>query len=455
MRIDRQTLQDLDIFGSAAGGQSLFDLLDHTRTTGGRARLRRRFRQPSSDASEIIDTQRAVRFMLDHPTVFGALPDEPTLKEVERYLHSSFTTTPGSSAAGRLAGAAWHRLRYPDLFQALDRGVKVTVDLLRSMSAFTSGLGSVDAPALIWWLVEPITTLLEAPEVWRLGLDARTRRISAADVLGFDHLLRERFGPSIERIIEAVHELDALRSMAVATATHGLAFPSVMAEEGPTRDAKPLLRIEGLFHPFVSDPVRNDFRLDSNRTLVFLTGPNMAGKTTYLKSCALCVYFAHLGMGVPAVRMDLSPFDALFSSINTVDSVRLGYSYFFSEVRRVKEAAALLANGQRTLAVFDELFKGTNVRDAYDASSAVVTGFARCQTSVVLIASHLVELAEELASLGSVQLRSFEADMRGGEPAYDYALRDGSSSQRLGMVLLESEGVLALLRRLDLHAGRA
>lgn len=171
----------------------------------------------------------------------------------------------------------------------------------------------------------------------------------------------------------------------------------------------------------------------------------MAGKTTYMRACALCVYLAHLGIGVPASQMALVPFQALLSSLSTGDNVQLGYSYFFSEVRRIKTAVQLVAERRRSFLVLDELFKGTNVHDAIEATEAVVAGLAAKENALCIVSSHLVELAPKLEATGAVQFQYFDADVSGEAPRYDFRLKSGVSTQRLGMEILEREGVLDLL----------
>ncbi|HEX2188288.1 MAG TPA: hypothetical protein VHG51_05285 [Longimicrobiaceae bacterium] len=112
----------------------------------------------------------------------------------------------------------------------------------------------------------------------------------------------------------------------------------------------------------------------------------------------------------------------------------------------MKEAALLLREGKRMFMVLDEMFRGTNVRDAHDATRAVVAAFARSRNGLFLVSSHLAELAEDFAPVPSIQLRCFDAEIRDGSPAYDYTLKDGFSTQRLGLLLLEQERVLDLLR---------
>jgi DNA mismatch repair ATPase MutS len=171
----------------------------------------------------------------------------------------------------------------------------------------------------------------------------------------------------------------------------------------------------------------------------------MAGKTTYLRACGIACYLAHLGMGVPARSYRFSPCDSLFSAIALVDSIRDGISFFRAEALRMKAIASALAEGRHVFAVLDEPFMGTNVKDALDASRAVLSRLAVLPGNVFLVSSHLIELGEALQHSSSVTCFRFEANDQGGRLQFDYHLRPGISSQRLGMRVLEEEGVFALL----------
>jgi len=112
---------------------------------------------------------------------------------------------------------------------------------------------------------------------------------------------------------------------------------------------------------------------------------------------------------------------------------------------RVREVATVLVEGRRILALFDEVFKGTNVKDALDASSMVVKGFSRARRSGFVFASHLTELAEDLQEEASVRFVHFDGEVENGRARYEFRLKPGVSSQRLGLHLLRQEGVPDLL----------
>jgi DNA mismatch repair ATPase MutS len=192
--------------------------------------------------------------------------------------------------------------------------------------------------------------------------------------------------------------------------------------------------------------VPNDLSLDRERSFLFLTGPNMAGKTTFMKALGSAVYLAHVGMSVPARRLVVGGLDTVTSSLHVEDNLERGHSFFYSEVRRVKEVAASLQAGRRQLVLFDELFKGTNVKDAIDGSSLVIEGLLRWSSSLFVLSSHLIELEESLAPHPRIRFFSFESAVEEGRPRFSYRLRPGVSRERLGMLILENEGIPALLR---------
>ena len=437
--IDRQTLRDLEIFDPLAGGGGLFARLDRTLTSGGKARLRRHFLQPPSDAAAIVATQDAVRFLVQHPTALAAFPDAEQLKGVERYRHSSYETSRFSKRIALAADGLWSRVRDVAEQRDIEGGVIATVGFLRSMTLLAADLRDAGSPPMIGRVADQIREIAGGSSMARLALEEGTQRIRLWEVRALDRLLRDQLQSDIDQLMECVHQLDALRSMALATRAQGWVFPTLLAAE------RPVVRIRAVRHPLLDPAIPNDLDLGDPKRTVFLTGPNMAGKTTYLKACALAVYLAHLGMGVPAAAMELTPMEALFASINTSDNLRVGYSYFHAEVQRVKEAAQLLRGGKRALIVFDEVFKGTNVHDARDASTLVIRGFSRFPNGASIISSHLVELANELEVTGAVQFHCFDAELRDNRPVYDHRLKDGVSSQRLGMHVLRREGVADLL----------
>ena len=173
-----------------------------------------------------------------------------------------------------------------------------------------------------------------------------------------------------------------------------------------------------------------------------MTGPNMAGKSTYMKSVGIAVYLAHIGFPVPAGRMELSIFKGLSMTINLSDNISLGYSHYYSEVMRVKQVGEQIAALRDMVVIFDELFRGTNVKDAYDASLAVISAFAGLNRSMFVISTHILEVASHLEYREKIDFRFFEIENNDGRFYYTYRLKPGVSAERIGMYILNRERVV-------------
>ena len=130
--------------------------------------------------------------------------------------------------------------------------------------------------------------------------------------------------------------------------------------------------------------------LNQNNNFIFLTGANMAGKSTFIKAVGGAVFLAHIGMGVPAKSMELSLFDGLLSNINVVDNIVKGESYFYNEVQRIKNTILKINDGRKWLILIDELFKGTNVQDAMKCSTVVIEGLIKIKSSLFILSTHLI-----------------------------------------------------------------
>ena len=442
MQIDWQTLQDLGILYPAGRRASVFDWVNSTRTQGGELRLRERFRHPAGTAEEIRATQRAVGFLAEHGRLFVPLLEGSSWLAVEQYARASYAAADYPNALFRWLDSGWLRLANREVFDPIRAGLAVSQTMARLAAAVLAELRALDPPPLLADWADEVAALLAAPAVAALVGGKAVHARFPAGVMAADHALRaEGFAP-LAALAKRVYEADALCALARATRRHGLVFPEVL--DGGT----PRIEAEGLRHPLLDAPVANPLNVAPESRLLFLTGPNMAAKSTYLKAAGIAVFLAQLGMGVPAERFRWTPFGCLFAGIDTTDNVRLGQSYFFREVRRVREIAALLAGGTTAFAIFAGLFKGTNLKDAADACLAVLSGFSGCAGSAFLVASHLSELAEPIGALDGVAFARFGAEVRDGEPVFGYRLEPGVSDQRLGMLILRRERVLELLEGL-------
>lgn len=432
MFVDAKTRRDLELSRTRTGAQGVVDVLDLALTRGGSRALRSRFENPSSDPSRIRQVQGGIRFFLREGISFPAPPG--LVEEVSLYLDSSWDVGSHRRGLRFLLDVAVVRVRYRELLRFAREGVKATRLLFEYLRPFLDDLLGRNPPEEIRGYVDGLLSSLRQLQGDRVKSPRR-----ATEVLRQDRHLRKASKDVFHRLMEILFELDAMMAMGQGVKRFGLVFPEVV--ESPDL----VLEGEGIFHLFLEEPVPNPVDLSEDRKLIFLTGPNMAGKTTYLKAVSIAVYLAHVGMGVPATTLRLTPLDALFSSLAPEENIREGLSYFMAEVRRVREVAEAVAGEKRALVVFDEVFRGTNVRDALDASRLVILGFARQPRCCSLFSSHLVELSEDLAHEPGIRFTCFEGGLREGRAVYDFRLKEGVSEQRFGLHLLEQEGVPALL----------
>jgi DNA mismatch repair ATPase MutS len=349
--------------------------------------------------------------------------------EVERYLNTTWQLP--SHMPPMIRFRKWYR-RY---LQDVTHGRTLVISLLRSVAELRERLAIADSAILIG-LANQIGATLEADAAKEL------RRLAVAgtssSILAFDQLARDAAKSSLVRLLQCAGKVEALWSVGVATTEHGWTYPRPSSQ----------LQAVGLYHPFLGrSAVANDLTLDDQIRVCFITGPNMAGKSTFLKATALAVLLAHVGAGVPAVSMEFAPVGTVFSSVQIVDNLTAGESFYLAEVRRMGALASALDGHGSAVAVVDEPFRGTNVHDAAEATLAVITRLAAHPAALVLVASHVGEVVPNIVSDPRIKFLYFAADVTGEQPRFDYRLRDGVSEQRLGMTLLRQEGVLDHLER--------
>jgi DNA mismatch repair protein MutS len=205
------------------------------------------------------------------------------------------------------------------------------------------------------------------------------------------------------------------------------------------------ISFECLYHPLLKSPIRNSFTSNSN--VLLLTGPNMSGKSTFLRSVGLAVHLAHIGVGVPATKAELPYFDYISISINHTDDILSGYSHFLTGIMSLKEVLIEVSADKKCFAIFDELFKGTNIEDAVQISSASINGLTKLDSSFFFISTHLHQLREiETVKSKQVDTYCLNCDIKDETPVFKFLLRKGWSDLKVGQLLFEKEGLNKLLR---------
>jgi DNA mismatch repair ATPase MutS len=236
--------------------------------------------------------------------------------------------------------------------------------------------------------------------------------------------------------------LDALYSLAKAHTNYQFQFPTWI------NDTKPYLEVSQAIHPLVNNAIGNNLSLSPEHNFLFLTGANMAGKSTFIKTIGIVVYLSHIGIGAPAKKTTLTVMDGLITNLNIADNVLKGESYFYNEVQRIKNTVQKINDGKKNCVLIDELFKGTNILDAMKCSKEVIKGLQKLRSSLFILSTHLYEIGEELTQYNNIQFSFFETQVKDNQLHFQYHLTPGISQDRIGYLILEREGVVALLQNL-------
>jgi len=272
-------------------------------------------------------------------------------------------------------------------------------------------------------------------------------RAAALERALFEALRQQVLGHAraIRAAADAVAELDALQSLAEVARRDGWVRPVVESGERleiaggrhPVVEAQLLLRGEGPFVP-------NDTELDpESAQLLLLTGPNMSGKSTYLRQVALLVLLAQIGSFVPAERARIGVVDRVFTRVGASDRLARGESTFMVEMR---ETAQILAEAsRRSLVILDEIGRGTSTYDGLSIAWAVAEHLhdapgLRCRT---LFATHYHELAELAESKARVRNAHFEAREWGEDVIFLRRLVPGAASHSYGIQVARLAGLPA------------
>ncbi len=286
-------------------------------------------------------------------------------------------------------------------------------------------------------------------------LSARERALSREKHL-YDDLL-DRLAASLaalQRTAESVAELDVLANLAERAAALDLVKPDLVDESRLEYRAGRHLGVEqSSDSPFVP----NDLILDGERRMLIVTGPNMGGKSTYMRQTALIAILAHVGSFVPAGTAAIGPIDRIFTRIGAADDLTGGRSTFMVEMT---ETANILNSATRaSLVLMDEVGRGTSTFDGLSLAWAAARHIAQRIGALTLFATHYFELTslpEEFPSCANVHL---DATEHGRELIFLHSVKPGPASQSYGLHVAELAGVphevveraRAYLRRLERH----
>jgi hypothetical protein len=481
---------DLDLFGS----KSLFQLLCTARTLSGIHTLSDWLLHPANN-TEICDRQDAVRELSERVTlredlaILESLPsskknksdkESPEINFVLNWAEQSSAALPTYAAAVGVAlsiltigsliswfqfgiGAFWFviavlaqsifasvfRKKIKSSLQGLERagnelkllsGILSRVEteqfesaLLQNWKSDISGEGELPSRKIAKlnrliefydWARNPYFAIFAGLLLWRTQI-------------GFAvEAWRRSNGNLVRKWVIAIGEIEALLSLSCYSYEHPEdPFPEI-ANDGPVLEA------QAVGHPLIPRDrcVRNDFRLGVSPSVLILSGSNMSGKSTFLRTIGINVVLALAGATVRAESMTVSQV-ALGVSIRIQDSVQAGYSKFYAEITRIKQIMDLTKTSTPVLFLLDEILHGTNSADRLIGSEAVVRGLQK-QNAIGIVTTHDLALAKIVDDFGSTAINMhFEDHIENGKIAFDYKLKPGVIQKSNAIALMRSVGL--------------
>lgn len=430
--IDKQTQEDLNLIGKYKKN-SMMNLFNQTQTRRGELLLEQMFFLPLQDPEAINKRSSIIRYFQEVNIEFP-IPNSLYGKAIP-YIESPSGTT--LTTVLSTIGKKINFLLIGDTaYNTISTGVLALLEMLKKVHAFVN---EIDRPLNPY--ADRVKELKEifSEDLLRI-INTPVSNLSFVRTLRYDSFFRGSYKSQLDRLLQIISEIDVYISVSKVAQEKKLNYAEALPK------ASHLNKIEGLFHPSIKSPVPNTVSIDAKENIIFLTGANMAGKSTFMKSFGIATYLAHMGFPVPAKRMSFSVLDGMYTSINVPDNITLGYSHFYAEVLRVKRVAEEVAKAKNMLVIFDELFKGTNVKDAFDATVAVSKAFGKWKNCQYIISTHIVEAGEALKDSNNIQFLYLPTQLINNRPKYTYTLEKGISADRHGMMIINNEHIVEIIK---------
>lgn len=473
---------DLDIFGEG----SLYQLLNRCNTRGGKKLLAERLSSPMDSMEEITSHQEAAADLKDRPDFRHEI--QARGMEVEEFggdrqqlqewiTHKSFLYGNALykivlivfpvitlsllalsffvdgvarffwiSAAGQWIFLGFHLKRVNEFHQYISRKKNI-------LNKYASILTSIEGETFSSTILKNIlVNAKDADQKLRAlaslvgGLDARLNSMTNLVVnslflydLQYVYRLeqwKELNALDLKHWLNAVEETEVLCSFGTFAFNHEkFVFPTINTNRN--------LKGQSMGHPLINEQERipNDIHLDHEKSIVIITGANMAGKSTFLRTLGVNVVLALAGSPVCAEQFDC-PLIYMRSGMRTADSLRDHQSYFYAELNRLKSIVDELKSGKNLLILLDEILKGTNSNDKQAGSIALVKQLVN-YPSLVLIATHDLALGDlEKVYPAQIHYYCFEPSITNDELSFNYKLERGIAQKMNATFLMRKMGII-------------
>ncbi len=438
MQIDPLTLEDLSII---KGSDAVYHVLDKCHTKVGSLHLREKLSQPLGAIAAIKDYQESVVFWTKgEAKAFQWSLTNGTVMMLEQFLHNQeFAEKISNDWSLQLQTFLKKIINKESLTYVSFIAEQLTLLIQDAQKILHAYQAVPTLPALIEKDKQVLEAALNNDAIKAfLSMQSNTK-VAARIVMVYN---AKRYAKAdLQRIVAVIAHTDVLRVAASWALTSEWSMPIIYPKESL------MLSVDNLIHPLLEKAYPYAITFDKAHQFLMITGANMSGKSTFMRAIGVAVVLAHCGFPVPATSMHTSVLEALITQIQVQDDLSKGESYFYAEVLRMKQTALRIQQQSYNLVIMDELFKGTNVHDAYECSLAVIKGLQRKGNNLVLLSTHLHELAGQLEDDTGIFFKYFETIISADKHfQFTYKMKDGVSKDRIGYALLIQEGVIDLLK---------
>jgi DNA mismatch repair ATPase MutS len=436
MLSSKQTLKDLSFINNDIGG-SVFSLIDQCSTYLGRNIVLKQISKSPKTFEELQAQQDVIKYWAAHPQNWASQISNGTIVMLEKFYESADSYQ--SQPTGIFNSTFFQKLFNRNEYHFTQFSLAHLSDFINGCQALSTLLNKEQAlPSLLQKTFEAMDVALQHPLMPLLAkLDKDT---PFKDLAQLSFRARREVKANINELISLYAQLDAWQGMALATRTHGWNFPTLIQNKQVCLDAK------GLYHPLLDNAVQYSISFGQDSNFMILTGANMSGKTTLMRALGISAILAHLGMGVPAEELSISFLEGVITNMHVEDDLLKGESFFLAEVKSMKHTAEAIAQKGAQLVLMDEIFKGTNVHDAYDCTKAIVEGLLQHPQHIMILSTHLHEVAYHFEKQKGLAFYCFHTTIgKEGNFEFNYQLKEGISDERIGYKILVKEGIVNIL----------
>lgn len=435
----KRTLKDLSFIGTD-GKENILDLIDRASTHLGSALIRKMLTHYPQGQEALLDQQAAVRFWLEHAELWPREISNGTIVMLEKFFESadSYAAHPGGFSV--FGGKLFQKLFNRNEYHFTQFSLSHLSDFLKGSLGFLKIAERPDCPILLRTTIHQMQACLAHPlteKIAGIGTEAPFK-----EIVQLSFRARRELKGNIRQLLDLYARLDSWKGLADATKEHQWIFPEIVAEQ------ETILETKGLYHPLLPQAVSYDLTCTKGSAFMLLTGANMSGKTTFMRALGVATILAKMGMGVPAQTFRCSYLHGVLTNMHVEDDLLKGESFFLAEVKTIRQTAQAITQSGPQLVLMDELFKGTNVHDAYECTKAIVEGMLHHPEHIMILSTHLHEVARHFSDTKGISFYRFCTRLAAdGSFEFNYKLEPGISDERIGYHILKREGIIDILKR--------